>query len=54
MATGYDRRAAVLPVVTEFVIPAVVWCPAFKAWEREVLEKEVIKVPEGVPAAARA
>jgi PTS system cellobiose-specific IIC component len=46
MATGFDWRAGVLAVITEFVIPGVIWYPAFKAWEREVLEKEV------VPAAA--
>jgi len=53
MATGFDWRAAVLAVITEFVIPGVIWWPAFKAWERQVLEKEVVPVaPAAVPAAA--
>jgi len=53
MATGFDWRAAVLAVITEFVIPGVIWWPAFKAWERQVLEKEVVPAPAAaVPAAA--
>ena len=53
MATGFDWRAAVLAVITEFVIPGVIWWPAFKAWERQVLEKEVVPVAAAaVPAAA--
>ena len=53
MATGFDWRAAVLAVITEFVIPGLIWYPAFKAWERQVLEKEVVPVaPAAVPAAA--
>jgi len=40
VATGFDWRASVLAIITEFVIPAVIWFPAFKAWERQVLEKE--------------
>jgi len=43
LATGYDIRAAVLAIVTEFVIPGIIWYPAFKAWEKQVLEKEVVK-----------
>jgi PTS system cellobiose-specific IIC component len=54
MATGFDWRAAVLAVITEFVIPGVIWYPAFKAWERQVLEKEVVAVPGAVPAPAPA
>jgi len=50
MMTGFDWRAAVLAVITEFVIPGVIWWPAFKAWERQVLEKEVVH--GAVPAAA--
>ncbi|RPI35216.1 MAG: PTS sugar transporter subunit IIC [Chloroflexota bacterium] len=50
MATGYDWRAAVLVTITEFVLPAIIWWPAFKAWERQVLEKE--HVEEMAPAAA--
>ncbi len=51
MATGFDWRASVLVILTEFVIPGVIWYPAFKAWEREVLEKEVVHVPAAaVPA----
>jgi PTS system cellobiose-specific IIC component len=53
MATGFDWRAAVLAVITEFVIPGVIWYPAFKAWEREVLEKEVV-APAAVGAPATA
>jgi PTS system cellobiose-specific IIC component len=52
MATGYDIRAAVLAVITEFVIPGVIWWPAFKAWEKQVLEKEV--VTQGKAAKAKA
>jgi PTS system cellobiose-specific IIC component len=40
MMTGFDFRAAILALITEFVIPGVIWWPAFKAWERQVLEKE--------------
>jgi PTS system cellobiose-specific IIC component len=47
MMTGFDIRASVLAVITEFVIPGIIWWPAFKAWERQVLEKE-----EGVLEAA--
>lgn len=50
MATGYDPMAAVLAVVTEFVIPGVIWWPAFKAWERQVLEKEEGVSMEAEPA----
>ncbi len=44
----------VLAVLTEFVIPGIIWWPAFKAWERQVLEKEKVPVPAGVPAPAPA
>jgi PTS system cellobiose-specific IIC component len=54
MATGFDWRAGVLAVITEFVIPGVIWYPAFKAWEREVLEKEVVPAAEAKPATAAA
>ena len=40
LSTGYDWRAAVVAVLTEFVIPGIIWFPAFKAWEAEVLKKE--------------
>jgi len=40
LATGYDIRAAILAIITEFVIPGIIWFPFFKAWERQVLEKE--------------
>ncbi len=52
MMTGFDWRAAVLAVITEFVIPGIIWWPAFKAWERQVLEKEVVHgaVPVAAPA----
>jgi hypothetical protein len=39
-------------LITEFVIPGIIWYPAFKAWERQVLEKEV--EPGAEPAAAPA
>jgi PTS system cellobiose-specific IIC component len=39
LATGYDIRAAVLAILTEFVIPGIIWFPFFKAWERQVLKK---------------
>ncbi len=50
MMTGFDWRAAVLAVLTEFVIPGIIWWPAFKAWERQVLEKEKVDVPAGAAA----
>jgi len=40
LQTGYQWQAAVLSAITEFVIPGLIWYPAFKAWERIVLEKE--------------
>lgn len=40
MATGYDWKAIILAILTEFVIPGIIWFPAFKAWEHEVLIKE--------------
>jgi PTS system cellobiose-specific IIC component len=40
MSTGFDWRAAVLVVITMAVIPGIIWWPAFKAWEKQVLEKE--------------
>ncbi len=52
IATGFDWRASVLAVLTEFIIPGIIWWPAFKAWERQVLEKEV--APAGAPAPAPA
>ncbi len=54
MATGYDPMAAVLAVVTEFVVPGVIWWPAFKAWEKQVLEKEEVAVAEAEVAATPA
>lgn len=40
LSTGYDWRAAIVAVLTELVIPGIIWFPAFKAWEAEVLKKE--------------
>jgi len=40
LATGYDWRAIILAIIVEFVIPGIIWYPAFKAWEKQVLEKE--------------
>jgi len=40
LATGYDWKAIVLAILVEFVIPGIIWFPAFKAWEKQVLEKE--------------
>ena len=54
IATGYNGRAAVTGVATEFVIIGEFWYPTFKAWEREVLANEVVNVPEGARAAAHA
>lgn len=53
MSTGFDWRASVLVIITEFVLPGIIWWPAFKAWERQVLEKEVVP-SEAAPAAAPA
>lgn len=50
MATGFDIRASILVVITEFVLPGIIWWPAFKAWERQVLEKEA--VPQAMPGVA--
>jgi PTS system cellobiose-specific IIC component len=54
MATGFDIRASILVIITEFVIPGIIWYPAFKAWEREVLEKEVVATPDRAAATATA
>jgi PTS system cellobiose-specific IIC component len=40
MATGYDWRAIIIAILTEFIIPGIIWYPAFKAWEKEVLKTE--------------
>ena len=40
LATGYDWRAIILAILVEFVIPGIIWFPAFKAWEKEVLRTE--------------
>ena len=40
LATGYDWRAIILALLVEFVIPGIIWFPAFKAWEKQVMEKE--------------
>ena len=44
LETGYDWRAIILAILCEFVIPGIIWFPAFKAWEAEVLEKEEMNV----------
>ena len=49
MATGFDWRASVLVILTEFVLPGIIWWPAFKAWERQVLAREVVEEVEPVP-----
>jgi PTS system cellobiose-specific IIC component len=56
VATGFDFRASILAIITEFVIPAVIWFPAFKAWERQVLEKEggAVEAPVSARAAVPA
>ena len=40
---GYDWKASVLAILCEFVIPGVIWYPAFRQWERIVLEKEKVE-----------
>ena len=40
LATGYDWKAIILAVIVEFVIPGIIWFPAFKAWEKHVLKTE--------------
>jgi PTS system cellobiose-specific IIC component len=54
MATGFDIRASILVIITEFLLPGVIWYPAFKAWERIVIEKEggVEPAREAIPAPA--
>lgn len=40
LESNYDIRAAILAIITEFVLPGIIWWPFFKAWERITLEKE--------------
>lgn len=40
LQAGYSWQAAVVNICTQFIIPGIIWYPAFKAWERIVLEKE--------------
>jgi PTS system cellobiose-specific IIC component len=40
LATGYDWKAIILAIIVEFVIPGIIWFPAFKAWEKHVLKTE--------------
>ena len=40
LQAGYSWQAALVTVCTEFIIPGLIWYPAFKAWERMVIEKE--------------
>lgn len=40
LQAGYSWQAAVVNIFTEFIIPGLIWYPAFKAWERMVIEKE--------------
>lgn len=40
LQAGYSWQAAVVNICTQFVIPGIIWYPAFKAWERMVIEKE--------------
>lgn len=40
LQTAYDIRAVFLAILCEFIIPGIIWYPFFKAWERQVLEKE--------------
>ncbi len=48
LESSYDIRAAILAIITEFVIPGIIWWPFFRAWERIVLEREA--APEAAPA----
>lgn len=40
---GYDIKASLLAIICEFVIPGIIWYPAFRQWERIVLEKEKVE-----------
>lgn len=40
LQSGYHWPAIILAILTEFVLPGIIWYPAFRAWERQVLEKE--------------
>jgi PTS system cellobiose-specific IIC component len=40
LQAGYSWQAALVTICTEFIIPGVIWYPAFKAWERMVMQKE--------------
>jgi len=40
LQAGYQWQAAIVAIITQFVIPGVIWYPAFKAWERQVMAKE--------------
>ena len=35
MATGYDWRAIIIAIITEFVIPGIIWYPALKPGKRK-------------------
>ncbi len=42
LESNYDIRAAILAIITEFVIPGIIWWPFFRAWEKITIEKEGI------------
>jgi PTS system cellobiose-specific IIC component len=51
LQAGYSWQAAVVNILTQFVIPGLIWYPAFKAWERIVIEKEGLEAAqEAAPA----
>ncbi len=35
MATGYDWRAIIIAIITEFIIPGIIWYPALKPGKRK-------------------
>lgn len=47
LSTGYDVRALALSIATWLVIPAIVWLPFFKVWERRILLSERLGGDEG-------
>ena len=54
LQSGYQIPAVILATVNEFIIPGAIWYPAFKTWEKIVLEKEGGEEMAGATATAAA
>lgn len=46
LESGYQWQSVVLATLNEFIIPGLIWYPAFKAWEKIVLEKETTEAAD--------